>query len=184
MQKSNMLCRSLSIVALLCGLFWGFLICAEENYHYDDYKLSSGDKISIQVYDESDLDLEVLLDSSGNIAYHMLGLVPYDGLTVKELKKTLTDKLSGGYLIDPKVSVSIVEYRPFYVDGEVNQPGAYPYVPRLDVRKAVTIAGGFTDRASKKYFEVRSETGAVEKKANISAKIFPGDSITVHDTFF
>jgi len=113
----------------------------------ESYRLASGDMISIKVFGEDDLNLEVHLDSSGVINYPFLGKIRVTGLTVEELRKKLIRGLQDGYLRSPQVNVSIVEHRSFFIEGEVKNPGAYPYQPGLTVRKAISLASGFTELA-------------------------------------
>lgn len=155
------------------------------------YKMGAGDLISISIYDEDDLSLEVRIGPSGRISYPLLGDVVVTGLSPKELESKLTVGLKGPYLIDPSVTVSIVEYRPFYVTGEVKKPGSYAFHPGLTVDKAISISGGFTERASKGSIYVihdKSDVNAdeAEKKQSVelNAVIQPGDVITVEQSFF
>ncbi|RLA33398.1 MAG: hypothetical protein DRR03_07740, partial [Gammaproteobacteria bacterium] len=113
------------------------------------YRLGSGDEVAITVYGEEDLSVEQRLHDDGIIAYPFLGELKVGGKTVGEVEKEITRGLKGDYLVDPRVRVSIREYRPFFIHGEVEGPGGYPYQPALTVRKAVSLAGGFTERASK-----------------------------------
>jgi len=155
------------------------------------YRLGAGDMISISVYDEPDLSLEVRIGLSGTITYPLLGDVAVDGLSPKEFETKLVDKLKGPYLIDPSVSVSIVEYRPFYVTGEVEKPGSYAFQPGLTIDRAVSIAGGFTDRGSKnRVYVVRdrsdpnSSVSIRKEKMELLDIVKPGDVITVEQGFF
>ncbi|WNC71209.1 polysaccharide biosynthesis/export family protein [Thalassotalea psychrophila] len=152
----------------------------------DRYLLDTGDTINITVFGEPELSKQTLLSDSGNITYPFLGEISVRGLTVVELEKNIHNGLKGDYLINPNVSVAIVEYRPFFIDGEVKKDGAYPYQPGLTVAKAVTLAGGFTERASKsKIYLIKSndpEQTATLVKFN--TKVGPGDIITVKQSFF
>jgi protein involved in polysaccharide export with SLBB domain len=170
------------------------------------YRLGAGDLISISVYDEADLSLEVRIGLSGQISYPLLGDVVVTGLTPKLLELKLTSGLKGPYLVAPSVSVSIVEYRPFYVIGEVKKPGSYPFHPGLTVDKAISISGGFTERASKSSIYVihddrkpRVNQGdglegekqdeqkverAEKKKVDLYDVIQPGDVVTIEQSFF
>ena len=89
------------------------------------YRLGAGDLIAISVYDEPDLSLELRIGLSGAVSYPLLGDIDVAGLSPKELEQKLVERLKGPYLVDPSVSVSIMEYRPFYVTGEVEKPGSY-----------------------------------------------------------
>jgi protein involved in polysaccharide export with SLBB domain len=168
------------------------------------YRLGAGDLISISVYNEADLSLEVRIGSSGQISYPLLGDVVVSGLTPKLLELNLTNGLKGPYLIAPSVSVSIMEYRPFYVIGEVKKPGSYPFHPGLTVDKAISISGGFTERASKGSIyvihadrkprvtqedglegEKQDEDKREEKKqVELYDVIQPGDVVTIEQSFF
>ena len=157
------------------------------------YALGAGDVIEISVYDEEDLSLEVRIGLSGQISYPLLGDVAVSGLTPKQLETKLVAGLKGPYLIEPSVTVSIKEYRPFYVIGEVKQPGGYPFHPGLTVDKAISLSGGFTERASKSKIYVVHDQGANAPKRSdddkkIPVKLFdviqPGDVITIEQSFF
>jgi protein involved in polysaccharide export with SLBB domain len=172
------------------------------------YRLGAGDLISISVFDETNLSLEVRIGLSGQISYPLLGDVVVSGLTPKLLEQKLTIGLKGPYLVAPSVNVSIIEYRPFYVIGEVKKPGSYPFHPGLTVDKAISISGGFTERASKSSIyvihedlqhsgkqwdgledalegEKQDEDKRTEKKqVELYDVIQPGDVITIDQSFF
>jgi len=151
-----------------------------------DYRLGVGDKIQIDVYDEADLGVVTTLSQTGIIAYPFLGDLKIVGLTVKEAQQLITDGLKGTYLVDPTVSVTVLQYRPFYIHGEVKQSGGYPYQPGLTLRKAVTLAGGFTERASVNKMSVIREADAKHKPTPITLDdlVNPGDTITIEMSFF
>jgi polysaccharide export outer membrane protein len=154
------------------------------------YHLGAGDLISISVYDEAGLSLEVRIGLSGRISYPLLGDVVVSGLTPKLLQEKITNGLKGPYLIEPSVSVSIIEYRPFYVIGEVKKPGSYSFHPGLTVDKAISISGGFTERASKSSIYVINDSGKKtsarqeKKKVELFDVIQPGDVVTIEQSFF
>lgn len=152
------------------------------------YRLASGDVLSIYVLGEDDLKREkVRLTDAGTIQYPVLGEIHVKGLTTGELEQKITFGLrKADYLKKPKVTVSIDEYRPFFINGEVGRPGGYPYVPGLTVLKAVSLAGGFKDRASKtNMFVVRDGTpNEQRKKVALDTAIYPGDILTIEESFF
>jgi protein involved in polysaccharide export with SLBB domain len=175
-----MRCISLFLLAVLFPLAG---IAAET---LSDYRLGSGDRIQIQVFDEPDLSMEVRLSDAGTISYPFLGEVRVSGNTVSQLEAQIVGGLKGDYLVDPKVNVSVVEYRPFYINGEVEDPGGYPYQPGLTLRKAIALAGGFTERASKSKINVLSE-GAIDgrqRQIGMDVMLNPGDIVTVEQSFF
>src|SRR6185503_6891942 len=121
-----------------------------ENASLSNYRLGSGDVISIQVLGEEDLRRErIRLSDAATISYPILGEIKLFGKTVAELEALIRDGLKGRYLVNPQVTVAIIEYRSFYINGQVEKPGGYAYVPGLTVRKAISLAGGFRERASK-----------------------------------
>jgi len=152
----------------------------------NEYRLGVGDKIEIDVYNEADLTVIATVSESGTIAYPFLGDIKIAGISVKEVAQIVTTGLKGSYLVDPVVSVSIVQYRPFFIQGEVKQSGGYPYQPGLTVRKAVSLAGGLTDRASQSRITVIHENDEHRKSIPISIDdpVHPGDTITIEQSFF
>lgn len=178
---------------LLVFSFLTFMSSANPNVNevgLSGYRLGAGDVISISVYDEADLSLEVRIGLSGQISYPLLGDVVVSGLTPKLLEEKLTSGLKGPYLIAPSVNVSIIEYRPFYVIGEVKKPGSYPFHPGLTVDKAISISGGFTERASKGSIYVihdtdgQSEEREEKQLVELYDVIQPGDVVTIEQSFF
>lgn len=174
--------------------FFGLLVIAISlpSFANDSvYRLGAGDLISISVYDEPDLSLELRIGLSGAVSYPLLGDVDVAGLSPRELEEKLVAKLKGPYLVDPSVSVSIMEYRPFYVIGEVEKPGSYSFHPGLTIERAISIAGGFTERASKSRIYVVKDRVATDSEKSIQKErtkladvVRPGDVITVEQGFF
>jgi len=151
------------------------------------YRLATGDVISITVFGEDDLKREKMrLTDAGTISYPILGEIQVRGKTAGELERLLTDGLRGKYLVNPRVAVTIDEYRPYFINGQVGNNGSFPYQPGLTVRKAVSIAGGFKERASmSKIYIVRDgDATNTPVKVDLNAPIQPGDTITVGESFF
>jgi polysaccharide export outer membrane protein len=153
----------------------------------DDYQLNAGDTIRIHVYGEGDLTFErLLIGQNGRISYPFLGELKVAGLTAAQVQEQLVAGLKPDYLVDPRVSVSIVRYRPFFVNGEVKSPGGVDFQPGLTLRKAIALAGGFTERANKKevLLIAESDPERKERRVGLDYRVQPGDIITVQDTFF
>ncbi len=151
-----------------------------------NYRLSTDDEISVTVFNEPDMSIEkIKVATNGAISMPLLGQVNVKGLTVIEVEQKLSTLLVNGYLKKPDVTISISEYRPFYINGEVKQPGSYPYRRDLTIEKAVALAGGFTARASKSSISLLSENDQrVLNKVLLNAAVKPGDVITVSESFF
>jgi polysaccharide biosynthesis/export protein VpsN len=173
--------------AALMVVLPGFGHAQERDDLLSRYRLASGDVISISVVGEDDLKREkVRLNDAGTIQFPVIGEIRIKGLTIGELEQQVTSGLKGRYLVNPKVVVNIDEYRPFFINGEVSKPGGYPYVPGLTVLKAVTLAGGFKDRASKsKMFVIRDgDSNRARQKVEMDTVIYPGDMLTIEESFF
>lgn len=152
----------------------------------DQYRLGSGDVVKITVYGQEDLSLETRLSDVGIINYPYLGEIKLIGQTLPELESYIYEGLKGDYLVEPSVSVSITDYRPFFINGEVKKPGGYPYQPGLTIDKAAALAGGYTERASKtKIFIVRDTDGSSTTiSVDRSGIVLPGDIVTIEQSFF
>ncbi len=188
---------SFFLYAGILAIFWSTTALTVDG---GDYKLSTGDVLSISVFDEPDLSLdEVRVATTGVISFPLLGEVKVVGLTATQVEQQLKKMLLDGYLKHPKVTVSIKEYRLFYVHGEVKSPGGYNYQDGLTVRKAVVLAGGFTERASKEKITLVTENNAAASrgaegsansldkgmtKVDLNHPVRPGDVITVGESFF
>jgi polysaccharide export outer membrane protein len=144
-------------------------------------RLQAGEKIRVNVFGENSLSGEYQIDPSGFVSLPLAGTVKAAGLTQNDLAKELETSLRSGYLKDPKVTVSILEFRPFFILGEVEKPGSYPYSSGLNVMSAIATAGGRTYRASDSTVLIQ-HPGEGEMRsydASKSIPILPGDIIQV-----
>ena len=149
-------------------------------------RLQPGEKIRVTVYGETSLSGEYQIDPSGFVSLPLAGTVKAAGLTQIELEQELSKQFGSGYLKSPKVTVGIVEFRPFYILGEVEKPGAYPYTGGLNALSAIAIAGGATYRASRERILIQhpSDSGLREYTLTSSIPILPGDIIQVPRRYF
>jgi protein involved in polysaccharide export with SLBB domain len=151
------------------------------------YKLGSGDLISIRVLGEEDLKREkIRLSDAGTISFPVLGEIKVKGMTVGALEEYITAQLKGRYLVNPHVTVSIDEYRNYFVNGQIEKPGGYPYSPGLTVRKAISVAGGFKERAARDKITIIRDDDSTQtpRKVDQNAMVYPGDILTVEESFF
>jgi polysaccharide biosynthesis/export protein len=151
-----------------------------------DYKLGSGDKIRVLVFGESNLSGEFEVGAAGTIEMGLIGAVPAMGVTVGQLQNDITARLRNGYLNDPKVSVQVLNYRPYFMTGEVQRTGEFPYKAGLTVQDAIGVAGGYTYRANTGRVYIRRAGAAQEVAVDLTQRINlnPGDSIRVPERFF
>ena len=164
-----------------------FINAVSQSYALDKqgYRIGSGDLLSINVFGEDDLSLEkVRVGTNGTISIPLLGEIVVKKMTVAELESDLIRRFKDGYLKKPIVTVSVVEYRLFYINGEVKKPGGYNFVDGLTVQKAVALAGGFTERASKSNITLEREFVDKKHKVGLNDDVNPGDVITVDESFF
>lgn len=151
-----------------------------------EYRLGSGDKLKIVVFGHQDVSGEFVLDGSGNIAMPLVGQFQAGRQTVTELQDALTKTLNEKYIVDPKISVEVLNYRPFFILGEVNKPGSYPYVAGIDVLQAVALGGGFTRRARTSSVKIVRDTkeGRTTLSAGPEDTVLPGDTIEIERRLF
>ena len=148
---------------------------------HEGYRLGPNDTLRIQVYGEEDLSLETRVEGDGQITYPLLGILHVGGLTIHELQQDLTTRLAAGYLSKPKVTVTVARHRNFYVGGEVKTPGGYPYEEGLTVQKAITLAGGFTEKSDKRMITVTRAHGSQVEILTLEpdAMVRPDDLVAV-----
>ncbi|MEL7518927.1 MAG: polysaccharide biosynthesis/export family protein [Pseudomonadota bacterium] len=157
-------------------------------YQATEYRLAAGDELQITVFGESSLTKEYVVSSAGDISFPLVGDIPVVNLSVRELQDKLIGELSQGYLNDPRVTAEVLNYRPFFILGEVSKPGQFPFSDQLTVYQAVALAGGFTYRADRgKVFIQRADTGLEETydlKEGKPVYVSPGDTIRFGERFF
>ena len=151
-----------------------------------EYHLGSGDKLRIIVFGEDSLTGEFFVSAGGKVSFPLIGDIDAAGLTIPQLQKAIEAKLADGYLKEPRVSAEVLNYRPFYILGEVMKPGEYPYTSGLTVLNAVATAEGFTYRAdSHKVFIKRATSpGEHEYPLTTATPVQPGDTIRIGERFF
>ena len=153
----------------------------EPSSSHDVYRIGPNDVIRIQVFGEEELTVERKVDGDGKIDYPLLGTILGEGKTIEEVQQYLTKRLADGYLRHPKVSVSIIRHRNFYVGGEVKTPGGFPYEGGLTVQKAIAMAGGLTEKSDKAGIQVKRLNGQVPETLTLApdALVMPDDLIYV-----
>ncbi len=150
------------------------------------YILSSGDRLRIIVFGQENLANIYTIDSEGRISIPLIGPVKVAGGTTQDAARTIEAKLRGGYIREPKVTVEIEVYRPFFVLGEVLNPGQFPFVNNMSVQTAVAIAGGFTPRADQNYAELTRpiSEGLITANVPITYPMKPGDTVVIKERWF
>lgn len=152
----------------------------------DQYVLGPGDTVKVRVFQEPDLTDDYAVGPNGEISVPLAGRVKASGLTTAELAVAISDALAQGYLDSANVSVEIMEFRPFYIFGEVTTPGDYPYAAGMNIIKAIATAGGYTYRAKKSivYIQRGGVGEEVKEKVKSTTVVLPGDVVRVPERFF
>jgi polysaccharide biosynthesis/export protein len=150
------------------------------------YVLASGDKLRVIVFGQDSLSNIYAVDGSGRIAMPLIGALPIAGMGTAQAESLIESKLRNGYVREPKVTVEIDAYRPFFVLGEVVQSGQFPYVNGMTVQTAIAIAGGFGPRAARDYAEVtrRTPRGMVGGIVPLTYPLRPGDTVMIKERWF
>ena len=150
------------------------------------YTLAGGDRLRVLVFGQDSLSNSYSVDGVGRISMPLIGLIEAQGRTTYSLARQIEDRLRAGYLREPKVSVEVEQYRPFFVLGEVTTSGQFPYVNNMTVQTAIAIAGGFGPRANRTYAELTRLTpeGLVTAAVPITTPVRPGDTLVIKERFF
>lgn len=174
-----------AIIVLLNFSCWQF-VQAQDPLQTDRYALGAGDKLEIKIFGTDDMSGEYIINGAGYISMPLIGNILAKGKTVEALQAVLVDKLKPDYLLNPRVNIQVLNYRPFYILGEVQSPASYPYVDGMTYLNAVAIAGGFTYRAKTDYVLVIRNNDKEQKEIEIPTDklVFPGDIIRVDERLF
>ena len=151
------------------------------------YRLGSEDEVTVQIFGEPDLSAKYTLQNSGVVNIPLIGETTLSGCTLKQAERLLYAKFTDGYLVNPSIALSVSKHRPFYIIGEIREPGRYDYIVDMNVLQAVALAGGFTYRANKKTAKVLKNyinNQPVYKDILVEKEIQPGDVIFIKERFF
>jgi polysaccharide export outer membrane protein len=159
---------------------------APANGSQQSYTVDSGDRLRVVVFGQDGITNSYMVDAGGNIGLPLIGIVPARGQTTQQLARSISERLKQGYVREPSVTVDVESYRPFFILGEVTNPGQYPYVPNMTAETAVAIAGGFAPRAQKGKVEISRNLPGQQFKGDVptSFALKPGDTIVVKERWF
>lgn len=151
------------------------------------YRLGAGDEIRIAIFGLDAANSSYAIGDQGSISVPLVGQVDVNGKTLAEVEAALASTLRDKQILkEPSVSVQVVKYRPFFILGEVQKPGQYPYVPGMTVLNAVSIAGGYTFRANERKASISRVRSGVSSKATAQqdSRVMPGDTIIIPESWF
>src|SRR5215469_8890052 len=185
--------RSRQATFLLRLLLAGFLTLAAtiaprpgDAQDISAYRLGTGDKVRVTVFGEKDLSGDFDVNDQGVVALPLIGPTKLAGKTISEAEAQITQSYAKDYLVNPRVNVEVLNYRPFFILGEVKNPGSYPFVNGMTVVNAVALAEGYTPRANRERILIKraSNPGTGEQPAQEDSLVLPGDVIRVLERFF
>lgn len=150
------------------------------------YPLGAGDKVRLTVFNEPTLSGEFSVGTDGNLSLPLIGNVQALGKTTGDVSALVQGMLADGYLRSPRVAMEVINYRPFFILGEVRSPGEYPYVSDLTVLNAVATAQGFTPRARRSWVYIRrfGEQAELRYELTPNLRVWPGDTIRLAERYF
>jgi polysaccharide export outer membrane protein len=182
---------SFSLALTACAGAAGPVVSSGDRYtatndEIEDYRLGVGDKVRLTVFNEETLSGEFAVSANGTLSLPLIGDVTATGKGVEDITKLVEARLADGYVRDPKVNIEITTYRPFFILGEVRQPGQYPYAAGMTVTNAIALAQGYTPRAVQGSVFIRSAGGATEKGYRLTPdlRVRPGDTIRINERYF
>lgn len=152
------------------------------------------------MFQEDDLKSTLRVTNEGTIAFPLIGVVNVGGLTPQQASQAIRDRLAQGYLVNPQVTVTVMEFskRRFTVLGEVQKPGSYDLPDQQDITvlQAIGMAGGYTRIANPGKVTLMRRVNGQQKTFELNAKkmasgsaesaftVVPGDVITVAQSLF
>lgn len=151
------------------------------------YRLGPGDRFRLTVFNQPNISNEYVVDGGGVVALPLIGPTKGGDQTTRELEQAIAKELTRrGFLNNPSVSVQVVEFRPYYILGEVANPGSYPYTVNLTVRKAVAAARGFTYRANTRRVYIQRAGESTERLYELTpgTAVLPGDTLRIPERLF
>ena len=178
--------RSLILLSFILCFLLPVQANAQGEVDRAEYRLATGDTVYVRVYGEDDLTMRLAVPSDGEAHYAFVGKIQLAGKTIDDLEQEITRRLKGDYLVDPRVSVTMAEFRDFYIQGEVARIGGFPWQPGLTVRTAISLAGGLKERASGSKWYLVPEGGTQNDRRKVSEDdpVNPGDTLIVEQSFF
>ncbi|MCC3247266.1 polysaccharide export protein [Methylocystis sp. WRRC1] len=187
-SKTFTLATAMIVIALLSGC------AAPGNYQpelfaataHEPYTLAAGDRLRVIVFGQDSLSNTYSVDGSGRIAMPLIGSVPVQGRDAQAVEREIAARLRNGFIREPRVSVEVEAFRPFFVLGEVTNAGQFPFVDGMTVRTAVAIAGGFSPRGYQGGADITRVIDGypVTGRVPLDTPVRPGDTITVRERIF
>ena len=152
-----------------------------------EYRIGAGDQLRITIFNQANLSGDFTVDGAGLFPFPLVGLIQAKDQTANEVAHAIAEQLSrGGYLVKPNVAVQVIQFRPYYILGEVTAPGVYPYSVNMTVIKAVAAARGFTYRANTRRVFIQRAGETTERLYELTPAVMiaPGDTLRIPERLF
>lgn len=174
-----------SFMTIVTALFV-ILMAATPSRAQTIYPIDSGDTVKVTVFGERELSGEFVVDAQGRLNLALIGPIAVRNLTADQARTVIHDAYLDGYLRHPDIAVEVIAFRPFFILGEVNQPGSYAFVPGMNVLNAIAIGGGMTYRGDEDDIEILrgNDSNRVALEAKLNTIIMPGDIVRVTERYF
>ncbi|MEE4217331.1 MAG: polysaccharide biosynthesis/export family protein [Xanthomonadales bacterium] len=184
-HRARITLRLLSLLFIALA-YVGAALAQNEAGEDGGYRLGAGDRVYVTVFNQEDLTGEFVLDGEGRFSMPLIGVVKAAGLTPLELEQLLVSRLKPDYLVNPRISIEMRNYRPYYLIGEVRTTGSFAYVDGITYLTAIAMAGGYSYRAKKDVVYVirGNDEEQEEVKLDVNEKVQPGDIIRVAERLF
>jgi len=188
-MKSSMIraCAATMLILLVVGCSSSAPPLAVSDGGVPAYVLNAGDKVRVTVFNSPTLSGDFSVTGDGNLSFPLIGNVGVRGQTIEQTQEAIRAKLADGYVNDPRVTLEVINYRPFYILGEVARPGEYPFSIGVTVPQAIAIAGGYSYRANKTNVFLKRVDDKIEHQLNVkktNVYVMPGDIIRVGERYF
>ena len=176
--------KSLLLLTLVVASLAGCATTAPATYLVQTkgpYQLDTGDIVRVLVYGDADISKTYKVDDGGAIMFPLVGPVEVRGMTTQMAAANIAQALADGYMRNPDVAVEIDTYRPFFIQGAVENAGQFAYVYGMTVRAAISTAGGYTETADRTRATIYRRQGKKMVKGTVSLDfpIYPSDTIVI-----
>lgn len=188
MRNFILIIFSLIFISGCSGEWSQYPIQHDTSTHEKQTMIGISDIIDVSVFNEPTLSGEYTVLQDGSIQVPLIGGVHINDMELTAAADLIASNLKGkGYLINPKVTLSIAQSQTVKIMGEIQQSGEYVYIDNMTILGLVAKAGGFSYRAQQDYFDIIRRNGdEMEQvlKGQISTRLEPGDIIRVGERYF
>lgn len=161
------------------------------------YLIGSQNLLQIKIYGEGGVNQIYRVDEFGYITHGLVGRVKLGGMSVSAAEQTMEERLTGDYILNPQVTIFVIEHSRFSVLGEVRRPGNYEILGRITITEAIAMAGGLTPVGNARGIKIMRKNEEGESTVNVDLSritehgertnevyVEAGDVVVVNKSFF